>query len=303
MPEQNQKYIIVAQAEPGAEGAGHDTHAGTEHAGGGGGGHEAGGSPLTHHPALDFTVAGALVAAVLIALAFMSTRKLLKVPKSRLQALAEITVEGLTSFTRTSIGPGGEKFAPFIGSLFLFILFSNLVGALPLTFKREGNEVSTFLVGPMANISMTFALAFIVFIVVQVTALKSQGLKNRVSHLAGPVWWLSWLIFPLEVFGELVRPLSLSLRLFGNIFGEEMIVGVLIGLLALHTIPLPLHLPIVLFGLLTAVVQAGVFSLLSCVYLQLALDHHEEHAGGHGGEHDDHHGPASAHGAAAVPAH
>ncbi len=302
----NPKVIIVAQGEHGGgelgkdlgEGrtsevsAGHgDTHAAQGHGG------EHGGSPLTHHPAIQFSISGLIVAVVLVILAIVATRKLTKVPGSKLQALAEITVEGLTNFARTSIGPGGEKFAPLIGSLFLFILLSNLVGALPLTFKAEsGGGVGTYLVGPMANISMTFALAIIVFFVVQYTAIKHQGLGGRLKHLAGPVPAFAPLIFVIELIGEFVRPLSLSVRLFGNIFGEEMIVAVLIGLIAslgFVGAVLPLHLPIVLFGLLTAVVQAGVFCLLSCVYLQLAMEHHEEGHGEHG--HDGHAEAAHAH--------
>ena len=321
MPELNRKYTIVAQADPGEghgpePGAGGvDGHAGDTHAGAGaahGGGEHHSSSPLAHHSAFEYSYAGGVVAILLVVFAVLATRSLKKVPGSRLQALAEIIVEGFRSFARTAIGPGGEKFAPFIGTLFLFILCSNLTGALPLMWNGERGAAEmgpAILISPMANISMTLALATIVFLVVQYTAIKEQGLGGRLKHLAGPVWWLSWLIFPLELFGELVRPLSLSLRLFGNIFGEEMIIGVLIALLAVLPIPIPLHFPIVMFGLLTALVQAGVFTLLTCVYLQLAMDHgHDDH--GHEHEHDaasDHDHAAGGHAAAppvaAAPAH
>ncbi len=301
MPELNRKSIVVAQAEH----AGGETTAGEAHGAEGAGGHGAdthasaghgehhSTSPLAHHSPFENSLSGGVVAVLLVVFAVLATRNLKKIPTSKLQALAEIIVEGFRSFARTSIGPGGEKFAPLIGSLFLFIFCSNLVGALPLMWNGEkgAQEMGpAILISPMANISMTLALATVVFLVVQYTAIKEQTLAGRLKHLAGPVWWLSWLIFPLELFGELVRPLSLSLRLFGNIFGEEMIIGVLIGLLALLPVPLPLHLPIVMFGLLTALVQAGVFTLLTCVYLQLAMDHgHDDHGHEHAAEgHGDH---------------
>lgn len=240
-----------------------------------------------------------MVIAALSIWAILSTRNLKRIPGGKAQSLAEVAVEFLTNFTKNTIGPGGEKFVPLIGTLFLYILVSNLTGALPLIAKKEeNNEVGTYFVGPMANISMTFALAFIVFCVVQYTAIKHQGVVGRLKHLAGPVWWLSPLIFLLEFVGEFVRPVSLSIRLFGNIFGEEMIVAVLIGLLAsLGPVAavLPLHFPIVLFGLLTALVQAGVFCLLSCIYLQLAMEHGEGH-----GEHAEAHGDGGHHATPAV---
>lgn len=271
----------------------HAEGAGSEHA------EHGNSSPLTHHPAIQFSYSGMAVIVLLSVWAILATRNLKKIPGGKGQSLAEMAVEGLTNFTRTSVGPGGERFVPLIGTLFLYILISNLTGAFPLIFKNEENkEVGTYFVGPMANISMTFALAFIVFCVVQYTAIKEQGLVNRLKHLAGPVWWLAWLIFPLEFIGELVRPMSLSIRLFGNIFGEEMIVAVLIGLLAsLGPVAaiLPFHLPIVLFGLLTAVVQAGVFCLLSCVYLQLAMEKHDDHGHEAHGQEGHHAAPAAAH--------
>ncbi len=279
-----------------------------------GAGHE-GGSPLTHHPALQYTLSGIAVIVAICLWAFLSTRNLRKRNTGRAQSLAEMVVEGLRNFARTSIGPGGEKYAPFIGSLFLFILVSNLAGALPLLFNGKPGEISGFLfLAPMANISMTFALAAIVFVVVQVVAFRSQGFKGRMEHLLMPAgkqfWFLAPLFGPLEIISELIRPLSLTLRLFGNIFGDEMIVATIIGLSIALPAPLsyvlPLHWPMVVFGLLTAVVQAGVFTLLTCIYLQLAqahADHGEEH--GHAGDHGGHHfepvaGPEGVNGAFAA---
>lgn len=275
------------EAHTGAEG----THAGTEH--------QEAGSPLTAHNPFQYTISAGLVALFLILFALFVSRSLSKIPKNRTQSLAEMTVEFLNNFVTNITGPKGKPFVPFVGSLFLFILVSNLTGTLPLLWNEHHGEIGpAYYVSPMANISMTFALAFIVFVVVQVVAFREQGLVPRLKHLAGPVWWLAPLLFPLEVISELIRPLSLSVRLFGNIFGEEMVLASLIGLLALLPIPIPLHFPILLFGLLTSLVQATVFCLLTCVYLKLALETHDDHHGeehGHAtGDHSDAHGSGHA---------
>lgn len=308
MPDINKKWIIVAQGgEEHKEGGEHGAGAG-EHGAGPGEttatvGHEAGGhggehgaaNPLTHHSPWEFSISGLIVGTLLVAFAATATRNMTKIPGNKLQVIAETITQGINDFCEQSIGPGGKKFTPLIGTLFLYILGSNLIGALPLTWKSEGpGQVGPFpilgpagaFIAPTANLSMNFAMALIVFVTFNVVALKSQGLVGRLKHLWGPIWWLGFLLFPLEIISEMIRPLSLSFRLFGNIFGEEMMVAAIVGLVA--SIPfvgwLPLHLPLVLFGLLTAVVQAGVFCLLTCIYLRMAMDT------GHGdhGDHGDH---------------
>jgi F-type H+-transporting ATPase subunit a len=336
LPDINQNWKMVAQAggehkagegagsgehggatggDHGAAGAGAHPVAGGTHASAGHGGEHGGehgaANPLTHHSPWEFSISGLIVAGLLVAFAAAATAKMTKIPRNKLQSLAETITEGINSFCEQSIGPGGKRFTPLIGTLFLYILGSNLVGALPLAFKDEGpGKVGPYgilgplgaFIAPTANLSMNFAMALIVFVTFNVVALKSQGLVGRLKHLWGPIWWLGFLLFPLEIISELIRPLSLSFRLFGNIFGEEMMVAAIIGLVA--SIPLfgwlPLHLPLVLFGLLTAVVQAGVFCLLTCIYLRMAMD--SDH-GDHGEHGHDAHGHADDHAHTPAPAH
>lgn len=315
MPDIKQNWKVVAQAEdphkPGEQTGetagehGSETHATVGHESGGHGGEHGSTNPLTHHSPFEFSISGLVVAGILVALSIMATAKMAKIPRNKLQTIMESVVEFINDFCEQNIGPGGKKFAPLIGTLFLFILVSNLLGALPLVFKAEGpgqvGPIFNFLIGPTANLSMNFAMALIVFFTFQVVALKEQGLVGRLKHLAGPVPFAAPLIFVLEVISELIRPVSLSFRLFGNIFGEEMMVAAIIGLVAMLPAPfgwLPLHIPLVLFGLLTAVVQAGVFCLLSCIYLRMAQAH-DDH-GGHG--HEEAHGEHAGH-AHSVAAH
>lgn len=308
MPDIKNNWIVVAQADgehkPGEQtgahsGAGAAEHGGETHATVG---HESGGhgehgttNPLTHHSPFEFSISGLVVAGILVALSIAATAKMAKIPRNKLQTIMESAVEFINNFCEQNIGPGGRRFAPLIGTLFLFILLSNLLGALPLIFKAEGpgqvGPIFNFLIGPTANLSMNFAMALIVFFTFQVVALREQGLVGRLKHLAGPVPFAAPLIFVLEVISELIRPVSLSFRLFGNIFGEEMMVAAIIGLVAMLPAPfgwLPLHLPLVLFGLLTAVVQAGVFCLLSCIYLRMAQSHDDHGSHAHDEAHSEH---------------
>lgn len=284
MPEpgtQRHYKILIAQAEHGEVGA---PHAAAEHGTAASGGHAAGEhseDPLKHHSPWHFTAAGGVVALLLIVLSLLATRNLKKAGMGRLQAFMELVVEGLTNFTRTAIGPGGEKYAPLVGTIFLFVLCSNLFGMLPLPGLA---------VAPTANLSMTIALALVVFFTVQGVGIRTNGVGGHLKHLAGPIPALSWFMFPIEVIGEIARPVSLSIRLFGNIFGEETVIAILIGLAASTLpifLPIPFQLPILLFGVLTSAVQALVFSLLTCVYITLARGEHAAHGEEHGDAHDE----------------
>ena len=300
MNEKNQlliqgKRIQLAQAETGE--ATHSSEGATSAS-------EGSENPILEHSPWQFTINGGIVALIILVLAFLATSRISRIP-SKMQAAAEKIVEGLTDFVVGVIGPKGKPFVPFIGALFLYIAGSNLTGLLPLTTKIEHGKVNTYFAGPMANISMTFALSIIVFFVVQYVAFKEQGFGPRMKHLMGPVPWLAPLIFPLEVIGELIRPLSLSVRLFGNIFGEEMVMASIITLLVSVLpiwFPFPVHFPLLFLGLLTSIVQAGVFCLLTCVYLKLAVEthgHDDDFADNPDSPNDSlhHHAPARAAGA------
>jgi F-type H+-transporting ATPase subunit a len=176
------------------------------------------------------------------------------------------------------IGHGGEKYTPLVGTVFVFILMMNLIGQIPGFHS------------PTANFSLTLALGIVVFFYVQYEGIRSKGVGGYFKHFMGPMPALSPLLLPIELIGELVRPFTLGIRLFGNIFGEDVILVVLAGLgMTLLNVPgIPLHFPIVLLAMLTSFVQAMVFSILTCIYLSLAT-HHEGHGEEHHGEAGDAH--------------
>jgi F-type H+-transporting ATPase subunit a len=179
----------------------------------------------------------------------------------------------------------GKRYLPYVGSLFLFILLNNLMGIVP------------FLRSPTSAFQTTFALGICTFCYVQFTAVRFNGVIGYFYHLAGEpkgdnifmtifMWLLGiFLLLPLHVLGELIKPISLSLRLFGNILGEDILIGVFaaMGLTVMSltgwdnpVVGFPLQLPFFFLALLTSTVQALVFALLSMVYFLMVLPHHEE---------------------------
>jgi F-type H+-transporting ATPase subunit a len=200
-----------------------------------------------------------LVATILLVLTL--TRRMRLVPHGK-QNFAEIVVEMLYGIPEQVMGPRGRAYAPFLGTFFIYIFLMNLSGLIP--FFKPGT----------ASLSVTLGLGITAFIAVQYFGFKTHG-AGYIKHFMGPVLWLSWLILPLELISELIRPMSLSIRLYGNIFGEEQIVSALA-----NNIPVigPLAAVLILpLQLLTVVLQALVFTLLVTVYIALATEKHEEH--------------------------
>ena len=210
-----------------------------------------------------------VIVAVLGVLAFFACRKKSLIP-GRLQSAFEIVAAGLDEFVCGIMGNKGRRFTPFIGTLFIYILFMNLSGLIP------------FVKASTASWSTTFALALCVFFYVQYTAIKELGFLGYLDHLAGkPRGVLAvTVIMPLfmlflHIITELIRPISLSLRLRGNIWGDEVLLGLLSGF---GIKGLPLLFFNMLMAVLTAIVQATVFCLLTTIYFALVLNREEETA-------------------------
>lgn len=192
----------------------------------------------------------------------------------RLQNFIEWLVESMYEFMKTILGDEARKFIPFLGSLFYYILAMNWIGMVPL-----GHSPST-------SINITASLAILVFLYAQYTGITRLGIGGYLHHMAGsPADVISWcmvpLIFPLHIIGELAKPFSLALRLFGNITGEDTLIAVFVALgiaiLAFSPVGIPLQTPFYFLGLLLSTIQALVFTLLSAIYILLMLPH-EEHA-------------------------
>ncbi|MDY0059851.1 MAG: F0F1 ATP synthase subunit A [Myxococcota bacterium] len=177
------------------------------------------------------------------------------VPEERLtlRTFFELLMEVVLSTMRDVIGPKhADRFLPLIGTLAVFILFSNLAGLIP-GFSS-----------PTSNLNTTAACAVVVFLVTHYWGFRIHGIKY-VKHFMGPVIWLAPLMIPIELVSHLARPLSLSLRLFGNMFGDHMVLGFFL------LIPLFVPLPMMVLGLLIAVVQTMVFCMLTMVYIGQAV--------------------------------
>lgn len=218
-----------------------------------------------------------VVSAILILIAFLATRNLRRIPTG-IQNLFEMAVSGIRGMVRGMAGPEGDRYVPFIGTAFLMIFLMNLMGVFPL--GRSATMALSITAG--MGITAFFFTLFFVF--------RDAGPKNVMKHLAGPVWWLAPLIFVAELLSLFIRPVSLSMRLFGNIYGEDNVIEAFLGLVP----GVPLHFPILGLALLTAFLQAYIFTMLCTYYISSMTVHEEGHDEGHG-EPGHGHSPEHAH--------
>ena len=211
---------------------------------------------------------------MLLLFVLAGTRKLELRPTNKLQVFWEWAVEGFQGFAVNIIGPGGEKFAPFLGTVFLYVVGMNLFGVIPGFYS------------PTASLTMTLALSIPTIIYVQYIGFATQGFGYIKEHFIGEPLWLAPLNFPLHVIGEIARLLSLAIRLFGNIFGEDTVIAQLlimgIGFFHMTHVPIPIHFPMILFHIFVSFVQAMVFMMLAAAYISGALPHGEHHEEPHG---------------------
>lgn len=219
------------------------------------------------------------------------TRKRSIVP-SKAQLILENLVLMLDGLVCGVIGPQGRKYTPFVGSLFIYIVVSNLFGLVPLQNSAT------------AYITTTAPLAICVFFYVQWIGISKNGIGGYLYHLAGSPkdtfgYVLVPLNLPLHILGEFSKPISLMFRLYGNVMAGHILVAVFLGLglqmfkaISIQFIGFPLHFPFLFLEILVALIQGFVFALLTTVYIAMMLPHeHEEH-------HEAHHSPSGAHHAA-----
>jgi F-type H+-transporting ATPase subunit a len=196
-----------------------------------------------------------LIILVLVGLSYLAARSVKIVPEGG-QNFFEVVITGIEDFMIGVTGEEGRFMFPLIASLGFFILCSNYMGVIPGFYS------------PTASLNTTGACALIVFTMTHVLGVKFHGIKY-IKHFMGPVWWLAPLIMPIEIVGHFSRILSLSIRLFGNIFGEELVLGILFFLAGLYLAPVPM----MLLGLFTGFIQAFIFCLLSMMYFAGSIEH------------------------------
>jgi len=228
------------------------------------------------HAIPDYLVMCVIIVLLLTALSlFVRSRLSVENPGS-MQILLEDFVGGLIGIITEYMGPKGVRYLPLIGTVGLFIFTANMIGKVP------------GMMSPTASINVTLGCAITVWVFYHLMGLIEQGPIKYVLHfmfMPGAPWWTCFLVFPIEVVSHLSRVMSLSLRLFGNIFGEEMVVVIIAGIM-----PFVAPLPMMVLGIVTGTLQAFVFVLLTIIYLAAAV--HTDH------EHDAHEHEAGAHAAA-----
>jgi len=170
-------------------------------------------------------------------------------------AFFEIIVSGLYNFTKSNIHEKAKPLFFLIGSFTFFIFLNNLMGLVP-GFNP-----------PTDQFNVTIVLGLITFVAYNALGIVVHG-AGYIKQFLGPAWYLAWLMFPIELISHIVRPISLALRLFGNITGDHKVGGVFFGL-----VPFILPLPFMGLGVFVAGMQTFIFVLLTLVYMQMAMSH------------------------------
>jgi F-type H+-transporting ATPase subunit a len=237
------------------------------------------GGPYTPENAVPWYTVMFVIACILsVTLIWIFKGKLSEDEPGGGQQTLEASVLAVRSMLVDVVGPHGIKYFPVVMTFAVLILVSNLMAFFPLFMS------------PTAATSVTFALGLSSFIYYNYIGVKENGILGHLKHWAGPLWWIAPLIFVIELVGNFVRPLSLGLRLFGNMFADEAVAANIAGLAPPYTqwvVPVFL-MPL---GLFVAFIQTFVFVLLSMVYLsEVSHPPHDEH--GHEHEHE-HHGVAA----------
>ncbi|MBU4258100.1 MAG: F0F1 ATP synthase subunit A [Proteobacteria bacterium] len=191
----------------------------------------------------------------LIVISAFASKGISMIP-SKAQNVFEVIISGLEDFMISVTGEEGRWVFPVAATVFIYVFTCNIVGLIPGFFP------------PTANLNTTLSCALPMVIFTHIIGIKYHGVKY-IKHFLGPVWWMIPIIFPIEVISHLARILSLTVRLFGNIMGHELVLAILFSLAGLFFAPLP----IMALGIFVCFVQAFVFLLLSIMYFTGAMEH------------------------------
>ncbi|MEI6667399.1 MAG: F0F1 ATP synthase subunit A [Acidobacteriota bacterium] len=224
-------------------------------------------------PIPNFLVMVYLIVIVVAILAFVVKSNLSVENPGKLQIVFEDIVGGLAEMLDVMVGPTGRNYLTLVGTIGMFILFGNLMGLIP------------GLMAPTSSINVTLGCAITVWVYYHAQGIKTQGIVSYLKHFAVPPgahWSLSVVWLPIEIISHFSRVLSLSLRLFGNIFGEELVILILFSI-----VPFLVPLPMMFLGIITATLQAFIFVMLTMIYLggAVAAEHGHDEAHGHEAAH------------------
>jgi F-type H+-transporting ATPase subunit a len=221
----------------------------------------------------DYLVMAALLVVGWTVVCLFVRRSLSVENPGRLQILVEDAIGAVQGMLHDYVGPKGPRYLALVATMFAFVLSGNLMGLIP------------GLMAPTSNINVTLGCALTVAVYYHIQGVKEQGLGAYLKHFAAPPGaplFIAPIMLPIEIISHLSRVLSLSLRLFGNIFGEELVILILFSI-----IPFLVPLPMMFLGLITATLQAFIFALLTTIYLGGAVgadDERQEHGEALAGE-------------------
>jgi F-type H+-transporting ATPase subunit a len=172
------------------------------------------------------------------------------------QQIAELIHEGIGGQAEQIIGHGYEQFQAWVTCIFLFVLFNNLLGLIP------------GVPAPTVSPWVPLGLAVPTFLFYNFQGFRAQGFIGYLKHFCGPIWWMAWLLLPIELVSHLARIMSLTIRLYANMFASDMVT---LGFFSL----IPVGIPAIFLGLhvFVSIIQAFVFMLLTMIYLSLAVSH------------------------------
>jgi F-type H+-transporting ATPase subunit a len=232
------------------------------------------------NPIPNYLVMVYLIVIALIALAFVLRSRLSVDNPGKLQIVFEDVVGGLIGMLEDMVGPKGPRYVSLVGTIGAFILTCNLIGMVP------------GFMAPTSSINVTLGCALTVWVYYHFQGIKEQGAFVYFKHFAAPPGaplFIAPIMLPVEIISHLSRVLSLSIRLFGNVFGEELVILILFSI-----VPFFAPLPIMFLGMITMPLQAFIFVMLTMIYLGGAVAAEHEHEEAHGQEEAAH-----AHGVAA----
>ncbi len=193
------------------------------------------------------------IMAMLAVLSWLATRNMTTIP-GKLQNFLEVVVESIDGFMQDTMGHHSRKFFPLVATLGIYILVSNLIGLVP------GFE------SPTSSVNTNASMALTVFAMTHIVGIREHGFKY-IKQFMGPIWWLTPLMLPIELISHLARPLSLSIRLFGNIKGEDIVLAVILMLT-----PMLVPLPVFVLMIFTSFIQTIVFMILTMMYIGGAME-------------------------------
>lgn len=220
-----------------------------------------------HIPALPLHVTYTWILMLILVGSALIIRRSVKAIPSGGQNVCEAMFGGILDFTESVMGYQGRKYFPLLATLGVFIFAANVLGLIPGMFS------------PTTNINTTVACALTVFCMTHYVGFKAHGF-GYIKQFTGPIWWLAPLMVVIELIGHLARPLSLSIRLFGNLFGKEqvlvniIVLGVVLGVDKYLILPMLAPSLMIVFAIFLSFIQAFVFVLLSMIYLAGALEEH-----------------------------